>query len=326
MAVVQFLLLIVSYLQWSDGIAQEIYPVQIKQSDQCDYDDLLLELLEIIYTALRYRIPLPECISPSTCREILHCNSYASSGYYQIQAADGSALQVYCDMEGTYCGGEGGWMRLAHLNMTDPSSQCPVGFRVETVNDTRFCIRDTNTSGCHSISLTSFGLTYSQVCGYVRGYSFATTNAFGPFHRTSNEPLSGNYVDGVSITYGTPPTHIWTYAAATGENASAAHERCPCYAGDPGVSAPSYVGNDYYCEAGFFRAYNSLYAWYTSDLLWDGAQCGGDEGPCCNHTGLPWFYKSTPTPTIADINIRICLDEETYDENIGLEGIEFFVK
>ena len=78
-----------------------------------------------------------------TCIDILRCNSSASSGYYQIQAANGSNVQVYCDMEGTNCGGEGGWMRVTHLNMADTSNHCPDDFLLKTINSKRFCIRDT---------------------------------------------------------------------------------------------------------------------------------------------------------------------------------------
>ena len=53
-----------------------------------------------------------------------------------------------------------GWMRVpAHLNMTDPSSQCPVGFRVETATNTRFCIKDNSSAGCGSMLFEPFGLT-----------------------------------------------------------------------------------------------------------------------------------------------------------------------
>ena len=64
-----------------------------------------------------------------------------------------------------------------------------------------------------------FGLTYSLVCGYVRGYLLETVDAFADSHRESrNPPLSGNYVDGVSISYGNPPAyHLWTYAAGVAE-------------------------------------------------------------------------------------------------------------
>ena len=58
-------------------------------------------------------------------KEILqHCLS-ASSEYYHITAPNGSQVQVYCDMNGTNCGGEGGWMRVAYVNMSESSTTCP---------------------------------------------------------------------------------------------------------------------------------------------------------------------------------------------------------
>ena len=83
----------------------------------------------------------------------------------------------------------------------------------------------------------------------------------------------------------------------------------------------NYVGSSYYCESGTTTV---ALIWYTSDPLWDGMQCGGEEGPCCNHTGLPWFNKNTPTPTTATINIRVCMDDN--NENIGIEQLELYIK
>ena len=80
-------------------------------------------------------------------------------------------------------------MRVAHLNMTDPSSQCPVCFRVDAANNTRFYIRDTSSAGCVSMLFEPFGLTYSQVCGYVRGHSFATVDAFRMYAAHGRQPL-----------------------------------------------------------------------------------------------------------------------------------------
>ena len=121
-----------------------------------------------------------------------------------------------------------------------------------------------------------------------------------PAGTVSNEPLGASYVDGISITYGTPPTHIWSFAAGPVESGSSGHV-CPCNV-QPGISAPLYVGNDYYCESGTLTNAQSI--WYTSDPLWDGMQCGGEEGPCCNRTGLPWFNKNLSTPTTATITTR----------------------
>ena len=330
-----FTLVSVCLLLWSGSsegsdFQPSVYDAKIRPFSQCGQSDLfednaqLLQKLKTIYQQLPPRAP--GCNPPQNCGEILRCNSSASSGYYhQIQVANGSAVQVYCDMEGTHCGGEGGWMRVAYLNMTDLSSQCPVGFRVETANDKRFCIRDTTNAGCGSMLFEPFGLTYSQVCGYVRGYSFDSVDAFADSHGGSrNQPLSGNYVDGVSISYGNPPAHhLWTYAAGVAEQGGYVAWSCPCRSGP---TAPLYVGSDFYCESGSSENPRLPYTWHTSDPLWDGMQCGGDEGPCCNHTGLPWFNTNTPTPTTATINVRICLDEDTSNENLGVERLELFVK
>ncbi len=62
-----------------------------------------------------------------SCSAILSRTPSASSGYYNIQVANGSVLSVYCDMEGSRCDGEGGWTRVAYLNMTEPGAVCPQG-------------------------------------------------------------------------------------------------------------------------------------------------------------------------------------------------------
>ena len=223
-------------------------------------------------------------------------------------------MQVYCDMEGANCGGEGGWTRVFRLDMTDPSSQCPTGFSLTTQNGIRLCIRSNTAAGCTGINTENFGHRYTQVCGFARGYALDSPDAFSAIERSSSEPLSGNYVDGVSITYGTPPNHLWTYAAGYSE--SGGHPfTCPCNTNGPN-NVPSYVGNDYYCEAsssGF-------------DALWDGLSCGGTEGPCCTSPSLPWFNRNMLNTTADDILIRVCLDQVSSTDSIGLEHIEIYTK
>ena len=48
----------------------------------------------------------------------------------------------------------------------------------------------------------------------VIGYQFGSTDAF-----CSNIDQA-YYVDGISITHGSPCNHIWTYAAASSSNSS----------------------------------------------------------------------------------------------------------
>ena len=321
---------LVAFLVWSKFIEGSTFQPVVHEaslSSQCGQSEIFEDdkrLMESLKT-IRHQIPPPGCNPLSACSDIPRCYSSASSGYYQIKAANGSAVQAYCDMEGTNCGGEGGWMRVAYLNMTDPSSQCPVGFRVETANK-RFCIRNTSSGGCSPILAESFGLNYSKVCGYVRGYSYYTMDCFG----AGNGIIDGNYVDGVSITYGTPPTHLWTYAAGLQENSSSDHPtlNCPCNI-QPGRTPPSFVGSNYYCESASLNhphIPNQPIMWLTNDPLWDGMQCRGDEGPCCNPTGLPWFIRNIPTTTTATIKVRVCLDEASDNENIGIERLELYIK
>ena len=82
------------------------------------------------------------------------------------------------------------------------------------------------------------------------------------------------------------------------------------------------IGGDYYCESGAstFQA-----VWYMNDPLWDGMLCRGTEGPCCTSTSLPWFNRNMLNTT-DDILIRVCLDEPSHNENIGLERVEIYVK
>ena len=318
MAVVYLLFISSCLLQWSGGnafvpVVHEPPSSQCGQSDPIEDDQQLMERLKMIHQQL----PPPGCNPPLTCIDILRCNSSASSGYYQIQAANGSAVQVYCDMEGTNCGGEGGWMRVAHINMTDLTQQCPANFKLEMANSVRFCIRNTSNAGCRSMIIEQFGFNYTQVCGYVRGYRYGSTDAFGDYGSVNT------IVDGVSITAGA--THVWTYAAgfqeAKRDPSADPVPNCPCNSASQHVT-PSFVGNDYYCESGSLN--QPVGIWYTNDPLWDGMQCGGDEGPCCNHTGLPWFMK-TLSPTTATLNVDLCVDE-VGNENIGVEQFELYIK
>lgn len=65
---------------------------------------------------------------------------------------------------------------------------------------------------------------------------------------------------------------------------------------------------------------------YPDDPLWDGEGCGGDEGPCCNVPGIPWFHKVLPSPTTDYIELRVCADQGTGDEDTPVSLYEIYVK
>ena len=66
-------------------------------------NDQLMETLKKIYE----QQPDAPRQGSSACSDFLLKNSNAPSGYYQIKAANGSAIEVFCDMEEIHCGGGG---------------------------------------------------------------------------------------------------------------------------------------------------------------------------------------------------------------------------
>ena len=76
-----------------------------------------------------------ELCSPRSCKEVLHLNPNASSDYYYITLSNGSTRYIFCDMEGLNCDQQGGWTRIAYLNMTQPGATCPEGLRARSYSN-----------------------------------------------------------------------------------------------------------------------------------------------------------------------------------------------
>ena len=102
-------------------------------------------------------------------------------------------------MEGTNCGGEGGWTRVAYVDMTQTGATCPMELYPENYNNKFYC-GNHNTYGCSKAVFPTL-VQYSRVCGRVRGYQYGETRAFSNYGVDTSLTIDGNYVDGVSITY-----------------------------------------------------------------------------------------------------------------------------
>jgi dynein heavy chain len=206
-------------------------------------------------------------------------------------------------------------MRVAELDMTDSSHQCPSNLRQRNDSNIRTCVRIEETGGCSSVEdlINSNGIEYSEVCGRIIGYQFGSPEAF-----TSSRL---KYVDGVTLTHSSPRQHIWTFAAARDEVIG----YCPCSStSEQGRMPPEFVGNDYFCDAG-----NETYGgpvFYADNPLWDGAGCG-PQSTCCSFNDPPWFYKQLPLTTTDDIEMRVCRDNNPYaNEDIAIEVVEIYVQ
>ena len=219
-------------------------------------------------------------------------------------------------MKGTNCDYKGGWTRVGYLDMSETNAKCPTGltkhvFQLHNVRHP-LCIRSTSSGGgCASTTFSSLGVKYSKICGQIQGYQYKSPDGFYR-HGNNLNRIDTYYVDGVSITYGKSPRHhIWTYAAGHAGNPG----RCPCET--PSKSSnpppPSFVGNNYYCEAG-------------NDVLWDGKGCPGSEAPCCKNTKQPWFYRGLGSTIKDDIELRLCDDQGFNDEAVPISFIEIYIR
>ena len=292
-------------------------------------EDISTEIGQLVAPLLaqlkRLQLPGKTPSHPATsCKEIQELKPSTPSGYYWITASDESAVHMYCDMSRT-CGGiTGGWMRVASIDMTNSSQQCPNGLKTITKSSKRLCGRKLDGAGCSSTVFQVHGIKYTHVCGEIIGYQDKTTDAFHQSqHRTST--IDGNYVDGVSITHGYHPRkHIWTFFAAHTESGTSPHGKCPCTISSSLVDpVPSFVGNDYFCDTG--STTNPSLTFYPNDPLWDGQGCGS-RSTCCTFNTPPWFFRSFSSSIGDNLELRICSDENRSNEDTPLEIIELYVQ
>ena len=121
-----------------------------------------------------------------------------------------------------------------------------------------------------------------------------------------------------------PRKHIWSFAATLNETRSN-YDVCPCTKTDAVFTGviPPFVGQDYFCDTG--SRYNYQNRIYSHDPLWDGHGCGA-RSTCCSFNSPPWFCKQLPQPTTDDIELRLCSDQSTSNEDALIELVELYVQ
>ena len=104
------------------------------------------------------------------------------------------------------CGGSFGWRRVAYLDMSDPSQQCPYAWR-EITSPHRVCGRKSQSSGsCEGVTYSTGSVRYDQVCGRIIGYQLGNTDSF----RGRTLSIKTYYVDGISVTPGHTAHYRWS--------------------------------------------------------------------------------------------------------------------
>lgn len=209
-----------------------------------------------------------------------------------------------------YCGSND-WRLAAYLNMSDLATNCPDAFSLYVSGDIRACRRQSSLEGSCDSLVVPVDVPYSEVCGRFRGYVFGTPDAI---HQEPNDDahndINSYYADGVSLTYGSPRIHIWTFMAGFLDEGTFTN-RCPCNPNSEAI-VQSFVGDDYYCESG-------------NDVLWDG-ECSQGEITCCQPSNLPYFHRVLGDETTSNLEIRICGDQDTLGEDVPVSFYEIYVK
>ena len=158
----------------------------------------------------------------------------------------------------------------------------------------------------HFGSMATFNtgaIPYNQVCGRITAYQLGSTDAFRP--RDVNINSGEFYVDGITITHGSPRQHIWSFAAGRSEITAVDFDRiCPCSLNSTnGANIPTFVGHNYFCDTGNIT-YNGQNVLYPDDPLWDGQGCR-PSSTCCSFNSPPWFNVRLPNTTTDDIEVNI---------------------
>ena len=258
----------------------------------------------------------------ASCEEIFQVHQDSSPGYYDIKKGC-SYETVYCSFEYNPPCGDGPWIPLVLLDMSEDQETCPTSFEFFLEQGVRGCvIPPASAPGCASVKFGFNDLKYTKVCGRAIGYQVGSPDAFGHVVHSPEDSIDSNYVDGLSITQGNPRLHIWTYAACWNDM-----NQCPCQKGYIHQSAPSYVGHDFYCESGTPTANLNVVPsnFYPDDALWDGLQCG-QQSTCCTSPVMPWFVKSFNSVSNDAIEVRICQDEIENNERVVLSLLELYVQ
>ena len=263
--------------------------------------DSIIERLDSLQEKVKvhHQLGLSAQNAASSCAEVLEKGPVSPSGYYWVTNATGHPHSVYCDMTRSCGGVAGGWMRVAYLDMTNTSHQCPSGLRQRTDSGVRTCAPYSDSATCSSILHESIGFRYSSVCGKIEAFHVPMLEGFN----NRVDSIDSYYVDGVSLTHGRSPRHhIWSFS------------------GGLEIGAPSFVGNDYFCEAHIATDYSIN----LNNLMWDGKDCGSSH--CCSFNNPPWFSKQLLQPTTDDVEMRVCRDQSQADEDIAVQSYEIYIK
>ena len=272
--------------------------------------------------ATQQSLPIPPFhhhLMPGTQERV--ANRSGEGWYWVHDPTTDCAKEMYLYTNGHPTCGEGVWMSIGFFDMTWAFSECPSPLRMFTEDNKKYCTR--LFSGCTSVYFDSLSQQYTEVCGMVEAYQYGSMDAFSPFSTS----IDSVHMDGISVTYGFPRQHLWSYAVGEVANpTSSRSDTCPCTARGTTSSVPSFVGSDYYCSSGNGGS-SVLTAVYSQSPLWRtyGPSCVSGS-TCCDNPDQPWFKKKLTQPANEDVEMRWCADGSPTGEATATTRVELYIR
>ena len=238
----------------------------------------------------------------SSCNSIKFFDFPFLSGAYNIGTSASNSSLMNCSVyTASSCNGiSGQWRRVVYIDTSKENMKCPG--TLQALANPSSCRISGSQPRCSSVTFSSNNLPYSKVCGRIHAYYHGDPDGFAIFTtlRRASRNIDGNYMDGVSLTYGMGPRkHIWSFSATVGQSCSSCQ------------NSPSFVESHYFCE--FVTANPNTCPTYE---LWNG-------GNSCNDGDT--FYRNLNISTSEDLEMRVCRDQDSNDEDILLSYVELFV-
>jgi len=287
---------------------------------------LLMEmLLKLTFLACLVKACFSQCL-PKVISQVVPSNGSCPSESVVAESLEElrSRVNAVIDKELPFlqrsisdgCPGEG-WVKVVDFNTTN----CPDGMPVEKEGDLEYCTL-ASTQDCASRS-ANYLHGYSQVCGRALGIQVGPLTGFGRYIAAPS--LEENYLDGISVTYGSSPrTHVWSMAMSGSTHTP--DSKCPCDNSSCNEAKQREIDgvllNHYFCdsasddmEGGINRVYQKS-LWYESGCLHDG---------CCRSS--PYFYRKLPEMTTDILEVRICQNRGLRDAaRVGVAKMELYVR
>ena len=306
------------------------------QDKQLNKMHATLVVLEYGYNSLRQQLSGAECsvsqvleLSRSIADELTQ--GVESKLVEVTSCIDNAESTLESVKRTTHPCGEGDWELIVDEDYSvEGGDDCPNGWVqfTEAITGRQLCggesVGGSSVDPFCDSAMFDPGMEYRKICGSVVGYGIG--NNVG-FFINNMDDIDAEYVDGVSLTHGTGPrNHIWTFAIGVVEDSMGLTPGlepalCPCHPDFPALAfIPTFIEGDYFCESGVALESDISLNHYMDDPLWDGRLC---EEICCNSS--PYFVKALETPTSNQLEIRICNNEES-GQNNAIEKIKIFVQ